>query len=87
MLAAKLQQNEGVKEETEKIISSEYAVNPNDVAVYGLYPTAEQDDYRKSLIAERTGLISINELDSVSEMIGERFDQLYQLYLKTFKKK
>ena len=87
MLAAKLQQIEDVKEESEKIISSEYAVNPTDVAVYGLYPTAERNDYCKSLIAERTGLISINELDSVSEMIGERFDQLYQLYLKTFKKK
>ena len=87
MLAAKLHQNENVKDETEKIISSEYAVNPNDVAVYGLYPAASSNDYYKSLIANRTGLISINELDSVSEMIGERFDQLYQLYLKTFKKK
>ena len=87
MLAAKLHQNENVKDETEKIISSEYAVNPNDVAVYGLYPAGSSNDYCKSLIANRTGLISINELDSVSEMIGERFDQLYQLYLKTFKKK
>lgn len=87
MLAAKLHRNENTKEEAEKIISSEFAVNPNDVAVYGLYPTANSNNYCKSLIAERTGLISINELDSVSEMIGERFDQLYQLYLKTFKKK
>ena len=71
------------REEAEKIISSEFAVNPNDVAVYGLYPTAKSNNYCKSLIAERTGLISINELDSVSEMIGERFDQLYQLYLET----
>lgn len=87
MLAAKLQQNETTKEDACKIVSSEYAVSPKNVAVYGLYPDANAKDYCKCLITERTGLISINELDSVSEVIGERFDQLYQLYMKTLKKK
>lgn len=62
-------------------------VNSSDVAVYGLYPSASSEDYCKSLIAERTGLISINELDCVSESIGEDYDSLYRLYLQTRKKK
>ncbi len=87
MLASKLQQDESVKEEVESIVPTGNIVNPADVAVYGLYPTALSEDYCKSLIAERTGLISINELDSVSESIGEDFDCLYHLYLQTRKKK
>lgn len=87
MLAAKLHKNEDCKEKVEAIVSKEYMVNSSDVAIYGLYPTATSETYCKSLIAERTGLISINELDSVSESIGEDYDRLYHLYLQTRKKK
>jgi len=87
MLAAKLHKNEDCKEKVEAIVSKEYMVNSSDVAIYGLYPIGTSEDYCKSLIAERTGLISINELDSVSESIGEDYDSLYHLYLQTRKKK
>lgn len=85
MLAYKLQHIEEVREEAEKIIIPGYTVNPDDVAVYSLNP--ESSEYCKSLISEKTGLVSVNELDSVSEIIGDNFDRLYNLYRQVNKKK
>lgn len=84
MLAYKLQHIEEVREEAEKIIVPGYTVNPDDVAVYSLDP--ENEEYCKSLISEKTGLVSGNELDSVSELIGDDFDRLYNLYRQVNKK-
>ncbi len=84
MLAYRLQHIEEVREEAEKIIVPGYTVNPDDVAVYSLDP--DGDKYCQSLISEKTGLVSVNELDTVSEVIGDDFDRLYRLYLKTKKK-
>lgn len=87
MLASKLHQDENIKEEVEHTVASTNMAKPSDVAVYGLYPNTEDEEYCKRLISERTGLISINELDSVSEVIGEDFDRLYRLYMNTLKRK
>ena len=83
MLAYKLHHIEEVREEAEKIIVPGYTVNPDDVSVFALDPNS--DVYCKSLISEKTGLVSVNELDSVSEMIGNDFDKLYRLYSKVIK--
>ena len=85
MLAYKLQLIKEVREEAEKIIVPGYTVNPDDVAVYSLDP--ESEEYCKNLISEKTGLVSVNELDSVSEVIGDDFDRLYNLYRQVNKKK
>ena len=85
MLAYRLNQNEDVREQVEEIVKPGFTVNPDDVAVYSLNPNEE--DYCKSLISEKTGLVSVNELDSVSEYIGDDFDRLYTLYLQTKKEK
>lgn len=50
------------------------------ISVYSLDP--ESDSYCKSLIDEKTHLIGINSLDSVSDVIGDEYDRLYHLYLK-----
>lgn len=84
MLAYKLHHIEEVREEAEKIIVPGYTVNPDDVAVYSLNPNSEE--YCKSLISEKTGMVSVNDLDSVSEVIGDDYDQLMRLYVKTLKK-
>ena len=84
MLAYKLQHIEEVREEAEKIIIPGYTVNPDDVSVFALDPTSEV--YCKSLISEKTGLVSVNDLDSASEVIGDDYDQLMRLYVKTLKK-
>ena len=85
MLAYKLHHIDEVREEAEKIIVPGYTVNPDDVAVYSLDPNS--DVYCKSLISEKTGLVSVNDLDSVSEVIGDDFDRLYDLYRQVNKKK
>ena len=85
MLAYRLHQNEEVREQVEEIVKSGFTVNPDIVAVYSLNP--DDKKYCKSLISEKTGLVSVNELDSVSEIIGDDFERLYSLYLQTKKKK
>lgn len=85
MLAYRLHQNEEVSKQVEEIVKPGFTVNPDKVAVYSLYPDGEK--YCKSLISEKTGLVSVNELDSVSEIIGDDFERLYSLYLQTKKKK
>ena len=84
MLAYRLNHSEQVRNESEKIIDPSYVVNPDSVVVYFLNPDGEQ--YCRNLISERTGLVSENELDSISDTIGEEFNQLVKLYIKTLKK-
>lgn len=84
MLAYRLHHSEQVRNESEKIIDTSYVVNPDSVVVYFLNPDGEQ--YCRNLISERTGLVSENELDSISDTIGEEFNQLVKLYIKTLKK-
>lgn len=84
MLAHKLYNNEEIKDEVASIVHPNRMVDPANVAVYNLDPEGEV--YCKSLIAERTGMISVNSLDSASEYIGENYDKLYRLFLKTKRK-
>lgn len=84
MLAHKLYNNEEIKDEVASIVPPNRMVDSDNVAVYSLDPEGEV--YCKSLIAERTGLISVNSLDSASEYIGENYDKLYRLFLKTKRK-
>ena len=84
MLAHTLYENASVQNEVAAIVPADAMVNPEDVAVYGLTP--ENEEYCTSLIQKRTGLISVNALDSVSENIGDDYDRLYRIYLKTRRK-
>lgn len=85
LLAYKLYEHEEIHEQVEEVVKRDFTVNPDAVAVYGLYPN--EKEYCKSLISEKTGLVSVNELDSVSEIIGDDFDRLYELYRQVNKKK
>ena len=82
MLAHKLYKNDSAKDEVEKIVPAWNMVNPDAVAVYSLEPDSEDGIYCKSLTDDTTGLVSVNELDSVSLFIGEDFDRLCQIQLK-----
>ncbi|MBR5921907.1 MAG: AAA family ATPase [Bacteroidales bacterium] len=85
MLAYKLFQYEEIRKQVEEIVNLDVVVNPNDVAVYSLNTTSNEP-YCKSLISEKNGFVSVNELDSVSEIIGDDFDRLYGLYRQINKK-
>lgn len=87
MLAYKLQEHEEVRKQVDEIVNPDYAISPEKVAVYSLNPHATDEPFCKNLISEKTGLVSVNELDSVSEIIGDDFDRLYNLYRQVNKKK
>ena len=53
-----------------------------------LFPPDDEDGvFCRSLISEKTGMVSVNELDTVSIYIGEEFDRLYDLFIKQRKNK
>ena len=87
MLAHKLHSEEAYRKEVEGIVKPEYMVNPDDVAAYSLNPDDEDGIYCKSLISEKTGMVSVNALDTASLFIGEDFDRLARLYSKVLKSK
>lgn len=87
MLAYRLQGHEEIRKQVNEIINPNYAINPEKVAVFSLNPKTDGKPCCKSLISEKTGFVSVNELDSVSEIIGDDFDRLYNLYRQVNKQK
>lgn len=85
LLAGLLYEKEGLRDEVVRIVGENHQMNPSDVAVYRLNPSAEE--FCVDLKNPNTGLIGINELDSASESIGEDYDQLYKLYIQELRKK
>lgn len=85
MLAYRLYQQAEYREQAAEVVKPQLMVNPSDVAVYSLEPGGEV--FCKSLISEKTGMVSVNELDTASILIGEDFNRLYDLYVKSLKGK
>ena len=86
LLASKLYAEDGLTDEISSVIKKDFIVDSKDVAVYSLGSKGGDNDYCRSLISPTTGLVSINELDAVSEYIGDDYERLYSLYLRTKKK-
>jgi hypothetical protein len=61
--------------EVEKVIPKDSWLNPDDFAAYFV-----ADGTVRSIINPKTGLISENELDSVSDEIGDEFNQLVDIF-------
>lgn len=75
MLAYKVaQKNDELRAKVEKIIPSRCWINPDDFAAYYV-----DNGTVRSIISEKTGLISDNELDDVSEQFAAEQDQLLEL--------
>ena len=70
-------------EETEKTLSSEYHLDHGSVAAYAL---GDKNNYCKDIINPQTNTIDQNYLDTKSAIIGQEFMNIYQLYIKTFKR-
>jgi AAA ATPase-like protein len=62
------------KEDVAKLIPEQYWIKEGDFKGYAI-----EDRVLKSIVAEDTGLVSTNYLDSVSETIGVEFDELLRL--------
>lgn len=63
-------------EEIKAIVPQESWINPSEFAAYYV-----DGGTVRSIINPKTGLISENELDEVSDMIGDEFDALMNIYL------
>ena len=68
----------------EAILPVKYQINENEIAAYRL--SSSDECYCQSVINEKTGLVSKNELDSASDNIMRVFNSLYQYYAKTLAK-
>lgn len=68
----------------EAILPVKYQINENEIAAYRL--SSSDECYCQSVINEKTGLVSKNELDSASDDIMRVFNSLYQCYAKTLAK-
>jgi predicted ATPase len=82
MLAAKLSKANDYKEEVDGIVPPQFRVDSAEVSVFSL----GGENYCESIKDDKTGIVSVNYLDVVSDAIGSDFNKLYQLYLKTLKK-
>lgn len=87
LLASKLYGILGDDKSVEQIVAKNYSIATEKVAVYALGGKNDENEYCKSLKSIKTGLISVNELDSVSEYIGDDFERLYSLYLQSKQRK
>lgn len=68
----------------EAILPVKYQINENEIAAYRL--SSSDECYCQSVINEKTGLVSKNELDSASDETMRVFNSLYQYYAKTLAK-
>ena len=86
MLAAKVMSKTDKVDsrEVENIIPEKYQVSLSDVAAYSL--SVLEENNCRSILGVETGLISANDLDSVSEDISDKFSLLYNLYANVFHK-
>ena len=82
MLADKLSSSIENKEEVDDIVAPIFRMKSDNVSVFSL----GGEVYCESIKDSKTGLVSVNYLDLVSEAIGSDFNRLYQLYLKSIKK-
>ncbi len=82
MLADKLSNTDEIKDEINDIVAPQFRINSDNVSVFSL----GGETYCESIKDNRTGLVSVNYLDVISDAIGSDFNKLYQLYLKTLQK-
>lgn len=76
LFANKLLRAGVAKEEVDEVISIGSAISLDEFSAYSV-----SDGTCRSIIDEKTGLISENELDSASDYNAGVFDKLYRLYL------
>jgi len=80
MYAYKVANEFNAKKEVQKIIHENHWINPDNVEVYFL-----ENGEARSLIDKKEGLINIEELDSVSNIINDEFNQLLSIEINNTK--
>lgn len=75
--------DDNIKRKVAEIVPPEYHIAPESLTAFSL-TEAEMENYQ-SVLSESSGIISKNDLDSVSELIMREFNILYRIYGKTIK--
>jgi len=75
--------DDNIKRKVAEIVPPEYHIDPESLTAFSL-TEAEMENYQ-SVLSESSGIISKNDLDSVSELIMREFNILYRIYGKTIK--
>ena len=75
--------DDNIKRKVAEIVPPEYHIDPESLTAFSLTET-EMENYQ-SVLSESSGIISKNDLDSVSELIMHEFNILYRIYGKTIK--
>lgn len=71
--------DEKIKTEVNEIVDRRFHISDDDLAAYNL-SQENGDKYCRSIINEVTGLISKNDLDTLSGEITHKFNNLYRIY-------
>jgi len=69
-----------------EIISQEYHLNPDNFSAYSLGNTLIGEIYCENIFNNKTGLMKQSYLDTVSDMLGGDFNQLYNIHSQKFAK-
>jgi predicted ATPase len=80
-----IDKNNSAEEEISRIISKESRMKADDFSAYVLQ-NEDGNVSSKSIIDGLTGMITQNYLDTVSEMLSNEFNALYEIHAKTFLK-
>lgn len=82
------EKNPFAEAEVAEIIGKDYWLDAQDFSAYSLRnEDLGIENYCESIFNEEKGTIGQNFLDTVSEMLGEDFNALYQIHAKTFARK
>lgn len=83
LLAGKTAKDKELAGQVENILPTAYHVDPEQISAYAL---GDEKTYCRNIINEKTGTIDQNYLDTASDILGDEFDRLYRLYLKSIRK-
>lgn len=78
--------DEKIKTEVNEIVDRRFHISDDDLAAYNL-SQENGDKYCSSIINEVTGLISKNDLDTLSGEITHKFNNLYRIYATVSKQR
>jgi len=80
-----IQKNPDLEKEVYKHVNKDCILDSDNFSAYSLKIVQNEDDeYYQNIVNPKTGLISQNFLDSVSDTLNSEFHNLYDLYTKSF---
>ena len=84
-----VEKNPAAEAEVQEIIDKDCWLNPQEFSAYSLgnHSFSEEMQYCESIFDDKMGNIKQNYLDTVSEILGAEFSQLYSIHGKTFKRR